>query len=335
MKGKKKNNKRKSRNKINNPPNKRQRSKSIININFKFNREKDKEINIDISNSKRKIQIAKTGDNIEKLKIKNKKDSNKAIIKVKNNKIYSNKKKDNSQNNKFINKLKFGLNDYEINRLPYNIAKQYDKRTYFQYYWSLLKKGHIILFAIINKNDYNSIIIKICLFFFSFALYYTINALFFTDATMHKILLDEGEYDFIYQIPQIIYSTLICSVVNIIVKTVSLTEKDILSLKLVPKHNLDKKILKLKRFIKIKFILFFLISFMFLILFWFYVSCFCAVYKNTQIYLIDDTLISFGLSLIYPLWYYLIPGIFRITALRNKKKIKECMYKISLLIQSI
>ena len=83
----------------------------------------------------------------------------------------------------------------------------------------------------------------------------------------------------------------------------------------------------------IKFILFFLISFLFLIFFWYYLSCFCAVYENTQIHLIKDTFISFGLSLLYPLGLYLLPGFFRIPSLKSKNK--KCLYIISRLIQLI
>ena len=84
---------------------------------------------------------------------------------------------------------------------------------------------------------------------------------------------------------------------------------------------------------KIKFILFFTFSFIFLIFFWYYLSVFCAVYKKTQIILIKDTIISFCLSLIYPFILNLLPGIFRLISLRNSKRNKSCLYKISTLIQ--
>ena len=47
---------------------------------------------------------------------------------------------------------------------------------------------------------------------------------------------------------------------------------------------------------------------------------FCAIYKNTQIHLLKDTLMSFGLSMISPFVIYLLPGLFRIPALSNIKK---------------
>ena len=205
-----------------------------------------------------------------------------------------------------------------------------------EYYWSLLKKGNLFLFSSIPNNDYNSMVLKISLFFFSFGLYYTVNALFFTDFTMNKIYEEDGQYDFIYQIPKICYSNLICTVINLIVKTLSLSEKDILKIKLYTKeksHNINVD--NIKKCLSIKFILYYVISFIFLFIFWLYVSIFCAVYKNTQIYLIKDTIISFSLSLIYPIGYYLIPGLFRIPSLKSEKKNKECLYKISLICQSL
>jgi len=233
---------------------------------------------------------------------------------------------------KVLNNSKRYLDDYELNTLQYNDAIRYDRRTYMEYYWSLLKMGNLFLFSFIQNNDYNSIVIKICSFFFSFGLYYTVNALFFTDSTMNKIYEDEGEYDFIYQIPKILYSNLICTVINLIIRILSLSEKDILKLKIIQKNeNLERKVENIKQCLKIKFFFYYLVSFLFLFIFWFYISCFCAVYKNTQIYLIKDTIISFSLSLIYPFGYYLVPPLFRLLSLRKRNC--ECIYKLSLFLQ--
>ena len=60
---------------------------------------------------------------------------------------------------------------------------------------------------------------------------------------------------------------------------------------------------------------------------------FGAIYRNTQFHLLKDTLVSFGLSLLYPFGIYLIPGFFRIPALSNPKKKKEYLYKISKILQ--
>ena len=153
------------------------------------------------------------------------------------------------------------------------------------------------------------------------------------DSTMHKIYEDNGIFNLAYQINQIIYSTIISIIITQIVKYLSLTEKNVIKMKNEKIDNLDIVIQAFLKCIMIKFILFYSISYIFLFLFWYYLSCFCAVYKNTQIYLIKDTLISFGLSLVYPLFINLIPGIFRISSL--KKKNKKILYQISKVIQII
>ena len=242
--------------------------------------------------------------------------------------------KQSFHNEQDINNKIISFNDYELNTLLYDDAKKYDKRNYGKFYFSLLKTNHVIIFTFFN-NDYNSKLIKIYLFLFSFALYFTVNGLFFTDSTMHKIYKDGGEYDFIYQLPLTIYSSLISVVINSLIKNLSLYQKYILEIKnWKDNETLEKKVTDILKCLKIKLSLFFILTFLFKIIFWFFLGCFCVVYQNTQIHLIKDTLISFGLSFLYPFVIYLIPGIFRIPSLKKKKK-RECLYKFSTIIQSI
>ena len=60
---------------------------------------------------------------------------------------------------------------------------------------------------------------------------------------------------------------------------------------------------------------------------------FGAVYINTQFHLLKDTLVSFGLSLLYPFGLCLLPGLFRIPALSDPKKKREYLYKFSKILQ--
>ena len=100
------------------------------------------------------------------------------------------------------------FNDRELNKLPIKEAIKYDHRSYIQYYISLLKMKPL-LFKFMTLNDYDSRMIKIYLCFYNFISNYTVNALFFKDDTMHKIYLARGYFNFIYQLPQIIYSAVI------------------------------------------------------------------------------------------------------------------------------
>ena len=220
------------------------------------------------------------------------------------------------------------LNDFEINSLSYINAIKIDKRTFFQIYISFIRTKHIFIFAFFVYNDFNSSIIKICLFFFGFALYFTVNTLFFTDSTMHKIYEDGGMFNTFYQIPQILYSTFISAIINSIIKSLSLSEKDVLGIK-NNKDNRKKIIKKAFKCLITKFIFFFVLCFIFLFAFWFYISCFCAVYINTQKHLIKDTFICFALSLLYPFILHLISAYLRKISLKAKKKNCNCIYIIS------
>ena len=196
------------------------------------------------------------------------------------------------------------------------------------YYISLLKVKHIILFTFFLDNDYNSKIVKIDLFFFSIIFSLVINALFFNDSTMHKIYIDEGSYNLEYQITQIVYSTLISSFLNLLLKILSMTENNIIELKNIKKYNIANK-QKTRIFLKINF--YFILSTLLLLFFGYYLACFCAIYENTQIHLIKDTAISFGLGMVYPIFSNIIPGIFRISALN--KKGRKIRYKFSQILQ--
>ena len=254
------------------------------------------------------------------------------------NKTNKNKKNKRGKQKKniLIKRVSFNKLDYiddELNDLEYKDAIKVDKRTYAQYYISLLKAKNLFIFSFITKNDYNSKIIKIYLFFYTFLIEYVISAMFYTDSTMHEIYVDEGSFDIIYQLPQIIYSSLISNVINFIITTLGLFQGDILKIKNCNINIISRKTKEVLKCIKCKIISFFIITYIFLILFWAYLGCFCVVYKNTQIHLLIEVLSSFATSLITPLFLNLLPGIFRIPSLKNIKSNRYILYKFSKILQ--
>ena len=311
------------------------------------------------------ININKKNNNIKNKNIKNK---NKKNNNNKNNNKKNNNKKINNKNNKIffhhnnkseiikfdncnsknsniilntnieniINKINYkeinNYNDYELNNLSYEEALEKDKRSYIQYYFSLLRTKHLLIFTFYTNTDYNSKIIKISLFIFSFSLYYTINALFINDSTLHKIYINKGSVSIIFQIIQAFYSSIISIFISLIIKFLSLSEKNVLQIK-KERNNIKENGEKILKCLLIKFIFYYVLTFLFLFFFWYYISCFCAVYRNTQMYLLKDTLISFGLSLLYPFGINLLPGVFRIISLKSPKRDSICLYKLSKLIQ--
>ena len=120
------------------------------------------------------------------------------------------------------------------------------------------------------------------------------------------------------------------------VKNFALTKENIIELKKEEiKTDIDKKYEQLKKKLKIKFILFFVLAFIILLFFWYYITCFCGIYINTQSHLIKDLLISIVTSLLISFVLCLVPGIFRISALSVEKPSRKYLYKFSLLLESL
>jgi len=259
-------------------------------------------------------------------------------IKIKSNDSDIDKEKNKKNiNKKPINTILKPDTDYELNMLSYKEAIIYDKRTSCDYYASLIKNKQLIIFTFCAFNDYNSNIIKKVVFFISFALHYTVNALFFTDSSMHQIYEDEGNFNFSYQFPYIIFSAIISTIIiRLMLEFLIITDKDILTVKLqttkIKAINMKEKKLK---YIKIKFSIFFVLNLVLLVLFWYYLTCFNAIYRNTQTYLIENTFISFGISLVYPFVINILPMIIRMNSIHSSTKNNQYSYKFSQIIQLI
>ena len=233
--------------------------------------------------------------------------------------------KENIQSNKVNN-----YNDYELNSLSYEKALKYDKRTFLQYYFSLLRTKHPIIYLFNTKNDYNSRIIKFSIFLLLFSIIYILNALFYNEDSIHKIYENQGQYDFIFFLPQILYSFLISQILFILIKYFSLSEKDIIKIKNDPKN--EDKVKQIQQCLYIKYIIFYILGLILLIFFWYYLSSFCAVFINSQIYLINNTIISLIISLLYPFFINFLPCTIRIISLNKENKF---FYNASKILQII
>ena len=153
---------------------------------------------------------------------------------------------------------------------------------------------------------------------------------------MHKLYEDRGDYNFIYQLPEIIYSFLIGFVITLLLNCFILSEEKVAKIAKNKNSEIDTKINNLFKKSIFKLVTFFVFIFLFLLLFWYYLSSFCAVYKNTQGALIKSTISSFVISLFTkPFFIGLFPCAMRICSLNAKKKNSECLYNVSNIIIDI
>ena len=245
--------------------------------------------------------------------------------------INSSEKETTNINDELINFF-YNTDEY-LNYLKYNEALNEDKRSFLQIYYGFLKYSQLIIFSFITNSDYNLKFIKIILCIFSFICYFFFNTLFFNDKSMTNIYKNKGKYQFLYSIPKTLFSSICCILINNLLKFISLSNKHIISLsnEKDPKkeENLLKKII---RCLKIKLIIFFILIILFSSVFWYYVTAFCAVYINTKIHLIKNTLISFTESMLYPFGICLITATLRKISLRFKIK---TLFYISKIMQKI
>ena len=228
-------------------------------------------------------------------------------------------------------KAKFTINK----KLKFNLKTNSIIKNKFNYYNdsemnSLLRTQHILIFTFCQFRDYNSMQIKIYILFLTFGINYLISAMFYSDATMHKIYVEQGSFDFTYQLPQMIYSFLISTILSTLLNSLGLYEDNIITFK-----NEKNKVGKSKKAIcniRIKIILFFVVSYIIIFLLWIYLGCFNTVYKNTQKHLILDVVSSFVISFIEPIFVYLLPGVFRILSLKKNVN-RPLLFKFSKLLQ--
>ena len=90
-----------------------------------------------------------------------------------------------------------------------------------------------------------------------------------------------------------------------------------------------KKISDIIRCLRFKLNIFFFFTFIVFIFYWYLITVFCGVYRNTQITFIKDSLVSFSISMAYPFVIYFFTSILRICSLKSSKKNLKCLYKLS------
>ena len=203
-----------------------------------------------------------------------------------------------------------------------------DKRSFINIYWSILRREHLILFTFFVRNDYNLVYVKFSRFIFLVCTDMALNVFFFADETMHKMFLDYGKYNFMQQIPQIAYSTLVTQLIEVFLCFLSMTDKYFYEIK-----NLESdsryEVFKIIKCVKIRITFYFIFTCIMFAFYWYAIACFCAVYVNTQNAFIKDSLSSFALGLLYPFILYLIPAVLRLIALRATNSRLSFIYALS------
>ena len=307
-------------------------------LNQKPERKKQK----NVTNNLMKKNIRKNDKKMTK-DAKNLNKNNLEIFKVKTNNFKNEKIiSDDNQTNKKLNEKTSNISleikdktlenkspnfedydNFELNNLDYIPACEIDQRSFCRTYWSVLLREHITLITFVACNDYNLFYVKVDRFIIQFCTNMAMNGLFFSDESMHNLYVNNGEYDFVQQIPQMAYTIIIGHVLEVILCYLSLTDTPIYAIKELSKNAENAgKIIQIINCLKIKLIIFFIFTFLLFLFYWYFISAFCAVYHNTQEIFIRDSMTSFITSMIDPFLIYLLTTILRSISLSGccKKK---------------
>ena len=232
----------------------------------------------------------------------------------------------------------FGFDDDDLNELSFDEAKLFDKRQFCKYYCFMIKIDHIIINTFCRCGDYNLFSVKLGLLLFLFPLNLTFNAFFFTSKEIQSV--------YIYKLSDIsvnwknlvrsFSSSIFSSIIFIFLKLLCLTHNSIRQVKKNKSiEGTKKQSVRILRCATFRIFLYYLFSFIFLIIFGFYVSCFCAIFENTQLLLIETMAISWILSLVYPFIICFLTTIFRRGSLTCGKRGISCCYRINKILQLI
>ena len=225
--------------------------------------------------------------------------------------------------------------EMEINMLSYIEAQKSDKRGFVDFYFSFLKTRQLLIY--IFTNDYNSFIVKSCFICFAFGISVGINTFFYNDSVIQLYYEKKGDVTLSESVAKhlgsIFISIILASILKSIMFILTLTDTDVIDIKDTTHMSREEKTNRALVKVTTKSTLFFIINFIIMGFFWIYAGSFGIVFKNTQIYLLMDGVVTFCGVLTLPLLFCLLPAALRMVALNGKNN--ECLYKFSQFLELI
>ena len=275
---------------------------------------------------KKKINNNKNNEIKEKIERKNYKDYC-IIIKMDANNHH--KKKD-------LYESKYILDNYE-----YKEAIKYETRNFWRIFLICLLYKENLLNTFFFKSPLLLKTLRICLFIFHYSCDFALNALFYLNGNIsdryHYVGSSLYFYSFINNIVISVCSTLVSYFLAILFRYLIYSKKEIRNVfrkeeykmkknkkyfvKESSKNKIIHEIERIYKKLKIKIAIFLVMEFSLMIFFWYYVSTFCAVYKETQESWLIDSFTSLLFSILVKFIVCLFLSSLYISAVRHKIKI--------------
>ena len=223
--------------------------------------------------------------------------------------------------------------DYDLQDMDYEEAIIYDKRSYFRMYWAFLVDSQIILGTFCTDNYLNLFVIKLSFFICTFQISFFLNALFYTDEYISDAYHNDGVLDFFSGLPKSIYSFIATLITTNLLRMLSNSKSQLM--KVVRERKKFKNYVAIINInlskLRKKLAIYFIIVFMLDLFFLYYVTSFCAVYRNSQKYLFFGCLESFAMDSLVALIICIFISFFRYISIKNRIK---CFYVLANIIST-
>ena len=224
--------------------------------------------------------------------------------------------------------------------MSYEFALQNDKRSFFKIYLSILKYNNLISYIFLYKAEKN-IYMRIMILVFFISLLFLFNLFFFSDNDFTNIYLNKDKYDFANEYPMSLVITLICLLMNMIIRIFLFKEnkENLNTYKTIEFQSNNTKIQENKKEANItlnvnknkfnwQIIFFELINIVIIIIVFFYLVSFGGIFVNNQKYIIIRVIFSLVTGLIIPFILCFLYSFLRYFGLKRKIKILYIINKI-------
>ena len=253
----------------------------------------------------------------------------------------NNSKKFKSQNSNFI-----------LDTFDFNTAIKYDKRKFCKIFYICILTKENIINIIFFKTPLDLFSLRFCLFIFIYSSDLAFNTIFYSNENISEKYHYKGNNLFIFSLINNLIQSIISSIVSIILVNSfqhmidsrnhyeNVFKEEEIKMRKNKKYKVNKEI-KLKIIDKIrlissklkyKIIIFIIFEFIFMLFFYYFVTAFCEVYKQTQISWLYDFFISFLISVTAEILGSLLIAVFYILSIKYRLK---TLYRIIIFLYNI
>jgi hypothetical protein len=219
----------------------------------------------------------------------------------------------------------------EINNLDYYKYRKMEKRNYLEIVWSIFKTNYDFssTFLIFENKDYKIYTVKVITYINTLLLSLDLNISFYNDDTMRKIYIDSSDNNnLVNRLPILLLTNSISLIPSILFELIFSSYQDyFIELKSNMDNEIKDNINNIKNYYKkllIRIISCCIFSFIFDVISWYYISCFFAVYLETQKAIFLDFLREFLLSIVSILFLSLIYSLIKKSIIKSDSKNKIC-----------